>query len=35
MQGELYKYLESNREGLIPYQERGIETAGSTEGDCV
>ena len=29
---ELYKYLESNREGLIPYQERGIELPEAPEG---
>ena len=29
---ELYKYLESNREGLIPYQERGIELPEAPKG---
>ena len=29
---ELYKYLWNNREGLIPYQERGIELPDAPEG---
>lgn len=29
---ELYKYLENNREGLIPYQERGIELPEAPKG---
>lgn len=29
---ELYKYLGNNREGLVPYQERGIELPEAPEG---
>ena len=29
---ELYKYLENNREGLVPYQERGIDLPEAPEG---